>query len=145
MRFQNNTIEKRVANAILDAERLLHPDSKMIHTLRLKRDWKYNSGSSEQIIKKLLSVKSAMKVFTYYPDNANTKAIGTYGNGEMRINEYMLPTMTHTAIVGNLLHEYSHHSGFAHYSPFWTSNIKTKDKCLFSVPYFISENVGLWL
>ena len=140
MRFQNNVIDKKVAEAVKDAEALFLPSSLMMQELRLKNDFKYNSGSGEEIYQRVLSHEIALPVFTYKPVWRFTKAIGYFDGKATHINILKLPCMKHEEVVANLCHEKFHQMGWSH-----GNNYKTKDKVLFSVPYFVSENIKRWL
>lgn len=144
MRFRNNVIDKKVAEAIKDAERLLTFGSTMLAEVHNKNDWKYESGNGFGIVIELMLAREPVNVFTYRPFNPWTSAIGYFDGKAIHINSRKLPRMSHVDIVSNLLHEFSHYCGFSHGTgP--TRNYKTKEKCLCSVPYFISENTGRWL
>lgn len=140
-RFQNNVIDKKVAEAIKDAEKILAANSPLYKELINKHDWKYNSGTSEEICVKLCLAKEPLKVFTYRHWNPWSNVIGYFDNKDsIFINLRKLPSMSHKDVVANLVHEYSHYSGFTH-----GSNYPSRDKNLYSVPYYLSENVSKWL
>ena len=140
MRFDNRTLDPRITEACLVAERLLTSMSKMMIELEEKNDWKYNSGTGKEVYKKLNDYKEPIKVFTYKPFNPWTAAVGYFDGESIHINIRKLPDMTVSDIIANLCHEYSHYCGFTH-----GNNYKTQDKCLYSVPYYISENIPKWL
>lgn len=140
MRFQNNVIDKNVTQAIIAAENLFSPLSPMMQAIQKKNDFKFNSGSGEEIFQKIMNHRQSLPVFTYRPKWRFSKAIGYYDGRAMHINLYKLPGMSHADIVANLCHEKLHHIGFSH-----GNNWKTEEKCLFSVPYFASENITKWL
>lgn len=137
MRFVNNTYDVTVNRAIESACELLTLYSKMANDLTLKTDWKY--GVRGDVLKTLLIERKPIEIFTYRPWNPWTKAIGYFDGKAIHINIKRLPMDT-TDLTGLLLHEYSHYCGYTH-----GNNYKTEDKCLYSVPYFISENVEKWL
>lgn len=142
MKFDNRSNDPKIKEAILKATELLwNISSPMIESISKKNDWKYNSGTGEEIAVKLaLLFCKPLPVFTYRPKNPFTRAVGYYDGKAMHINIKKLAYMEHKDIVANLLHEYAHHCGYGH-----GNNYKTQEKCLYSVPYFISENVGKWL
>lgn len=140
MRFLNNVHDKKVAEAIKDAERILAADSIMYKELMNKHDWKYDSGTSTEICLKLALVKNPLPVFTYKPFNPWTSAIGYFDGKAIHINSRKLPALSHRDVVANLVHEYAHYSGFKH-----GNNYPSKDKNLFSVPYYLSSNIARWL
>lgn len=144
MRFDNRTISPEITEAIKIAENLLLPDSKMMLELKFKNDWRYNSGSGEDVFKNLQLRQAPLKVFTYRPVNPWSKAFGYFDGFDMHINLRKLPFMTVKDIVGNLLHEYSHYSGFNHGTG-RLANYYTRDKGLYSVPYYISDNIEKWV
>lgn len=144
MRFNDNSFSVRVREAIKNAEKLLSSDSKMIEEIRNKSDFKYDSGGGEWVAWVLLKERPPIDVQTYKPKNPWTKAIGYFDGVSIHINSRKLPYMTIEDITANLCHEYAHYAGF-HHGKGWGSNKKTLDKCLYSVPYFISENILKWI
>ena len=141
MKFQNNVINKNVAAAIIDAERLLHPDSKMMQELKLKNDFKYNSGTGVEVYNRVINCDVVAPVFTYRPFWFRSKVLGYADGKAIYLNLYKLDKLNHAELVGLLLHEWLHLGPkFGH-----GNNYKTKDKVNFSVNYFVSENVGKWL
>lgn len=141
MRFQNNVTDKKVAEAIKIADALLLGQNKLHEELKQKHDWKYDQiKDGYEVAFQLFKLRAPIQVFTYKPLNPWTSAIGYFDGKAIHINIRKLPGMTVKSIVGNLLHEYSHYCGFTH-----GNNYKTKEKCLYSVPYFISENVHRWI
>lgn len=139
MRFRNCVIDKDIAKAIIEANALLSEKSPMIEQIKLKNDFKYNSGTGEEVAKKLLEKTEPVSVFIYRPWNKWTSALGYFDGKSIYVNVRKLP-MNHFDLVGLLLHEYSHYAGFNH-----ANNYKTNEKVMFSVPYFISENVRDWI
>lgn len=139
-RFRNNVIDTRIADAIKDAERLLTPGSAMYTEIKAKNDWRYNSGSGEEICEKLSMKKDLLPVFTYKPFNPWTRAIGYYDGNAIYINSRKLPSMSHKDIIANCVHEYAHHCSFTH-----GNNFPSEEKAMYSVPYFLSEGVSRWL
>lgn len=140
MRFDNRTNQTSIDLAIQYALNLLNPNSKMILELTNKNDFKFNSGTGQEVVAKLLEMREPIKIFTYKPMNPWTKAIGYFDGESIHINLRKLPSMTAKDVVANLLHEYSHYCGFTHGNNFYTT-----EKSKFSVPYFISDNIGKWL
>ena len=139
-RFYINVISDKIKNAALDAERLLHYESNMMKEIRLKNDWKYNSGSGEEIYDKFASTTKIVPVFTYRPKWIFSKAIGYFDGESIHINTRKLHDLSHADIVGLLCHEYSHAVGYSH-----GNNYPSENKNKFSVPYFISSNIDKWL
>lgn len=140
-KFVDRTGFASVRDAAYRAEMLLLPSSPMLAELRLKSDFKYESGHGEEIAEKLLNNRlRPIDVFFYRPWNPWTKAIGYYDGTGIYINKAKFHYFTHEDIVGLLLHEYAHHAGYKH-----GNNYKTQEKCLYSVPYYLSENVSRWL
>lgn len=138
-RFQNNVICPNIAKAIKESEILLDPDSMMMKNIRKKDDFKYKSGSGEEVYIKLRQQRDLVPVFTYRPWWAWSKALGYYDGKAIHINILKLENLDHAQLVGLLCHEYAHHCGFKH-----GTNLKTKNKVLYSVPYFISQNIKKW-
>lgn len=139
-RFNVNVISKEVIEAAKVAERLLSPGSLMLEEIRLKNDFKYNSGTGEEVYQKIVNCDAIVPVFTYRPKWRFTKAIGYFGRDAVHINIYKLDELEHNELVGLLVHEWLHKAGFGH-----GNNYKTKEKVLFSVNYFASENVSRWV
>ena len=144
MRYKNNVLNKKVADAISVATDLFEPTSRMIHEIRSKDDWKYNSGTGKEVALRLTIPGAAVDVFTYRPKNPFTRAIGNFNGKEIQLNLYALSWLTEEQLIGLLLHERAHFCGFNHGSG-WFANYKTADKCQYSVPYFLSENVAKWI
>ena len=148
--FENRTGSTRIGLAIIEAEKLLEPMSEMMLELRNKNDWRYDSGTGEQVHAKILAKREALRVNLFRYRNPFSKAIGHYSGGpDAYFNERLVDSMPITGIIANLLHERMHFCGFHHQDPGWLgarrANVKTPEKCAYSVPYFISENVGRWL
>ena len=137
MRFRNNIIDRNVAHAIKEVEKLLTPDSTMIKELSGKKDFKYNSGNDVHLV--LLQEREPIPVFTYRPWNPWTKAMGYFDGKAIHINITKLDTFDFKELCGLLLHEYAHYCNFMH-----GNNFKTQEKCLYSVPYYLSENITKW-
>jgi hypothetical protein len=140
MKFKDCTTNLKVIEAISIADKLLSPYSKMLNEIYSKDDFKYESGQGATIANKLVYTEGPVKVFFYKPWNPWTKAIGYSDGIAIHINKRIIDSLEHADLVGLLLHEWSHHCGFHH-----GNNYKTKDKVLYSVPYYISENVGKWI
>lgn len=140
MRFDNRTIDAKIDIACFEASKLLTAMSKMMLEIEDKNDFKYESGKGQEVYKNLLITRQPIKVFTYRPFNPWTSAIGYFDGESIHINIRKLPLMSIVDITANLLHEYAHYCGYSH-----GNNYKTKEKCLYSVPYWISENIGRWL
>jgi len=136
-------ISKEVARAINDATSLLFAYSPMIQELTgMKNHFKYDTP--ENFVEMLLSTKKIINVYTYKAKNPWSKVIGYYSEGKIHLNLKKLPTMDHYELVGFLLHEYAHYSGLNHGTGF-TRNYVTDDKLIYSVPYYLSQNVKRWI
>lgn len=148
-RFKNMTFHEEITLAIKSAERLLDFGSPMIEHIRKKNDFKYDSGSGYNVSLTLLIPRKEILVFTYSPKNPFSAAIGYFDGKAIFLNARKLPSMHIQDIVANLVHEYAHYCSYHHTDPgFWgkrRANYKTDHKCQFSVPYYLSENVGRWL
>jgi hypothetical protein len=126
---------------------LLKPDSKMIAELGMKDDWEYNSGVGVYVgVKMAQKPDEPLRLLSYRPKNPLSNTIGyrRAGTDMAFINLYRLKTLSFKDLVAWTLHEYSHYRGFLHGTG-WFANYKTKHKCQYSVPYYISENIGRWL
>jgi hypothetical protein len=142
MRFENRTTHCNIAIAISRTERLLDWDeSPLQNEVYFKNDFRFNSGTGASIAHKLCTNNlPPVCVFIYRPFNPWTKAIAYFDGKAIHFNIRKLPFLTVEQITGTLLHEYAHYCGFTH-----GNNFKTKEKCLYSVPYYLSENVSRWL
>lgn len=145
-RFENKTVHKKIALAVTLATTLLTPFSPMVKDIAAKTDFQYDSGPGDFVSTTLLAERKPIQVFTYR--KAFTKAVGYFDGQAIYINLAKVDSMTELDLAGLLLHEYSHYCGFHHTDPgFWgrrRANYKTINKCLYSVPYWISENIGMW-
>jgi hypothetical protein len=144
-RFRNCIIDIGLNDKIKKADYLLQAGSVMIKEISDKDDFKYDSGLGVEVALRLIAAREKVNIYTYRPWRKSSKVIGYYNKGNVYFNLYKLPDLSLNDFVGTLLHEYAHHCGFHHNSAFGTSNYKTKDKVLYSVPYFLSENVEKWL
>ena len=142
-RFNNCAVSGKLELVITSATLLLEEPSKLYNDVFHKNDWKYNSGSGIDVYKSIYKEKTPINV--YVVSSKNTKAVAYFQNGNIYIYQSYLDTASITDLVGTLLHEYAHYCGFNHNSSFGTSNFKTKAKCLYSVPYYLSENVSRWI
>lgn len=139
-RFQNSTVGvPKLVQAILLAEQDLTISSDIMLYLAEKNDWKYNSGKNgQEVALKLLAERAPVSVYMKQ-GNPNSAALGMYSNGVITFYEHYVENATVEELRRSLRHEYAHYAGFNHASALWTSNYKTKDKCLYSVPYWLSE------
>lgn len=140
-RFQNSTVGiPKLIEAIRLAELDLHPDSEITNDARIKNDWKYNSGTGHKVYLKLTDLRPPVSVYVKQ-GNPKSAALGMYSKGVITFYEHYVERATVEELRASLRHEYAHYAGFSHISgPFgMTSNYKTKDKCLYSVPYWLSE------
>lgn len=142
--FKDNTGNKNVLAAIVIAEKLLDGGSNMMAELRLKNDFKYDSGTGLDVYLDLYRELPIVSVSFYKPFNPFSSVIG-YSNGKaLFINQRKIDLLSLHDVVANLCHEYSHYAGF-HHGKSRTANYKTEEKCKYSVPYYISENISKWL
>jgi len=140
-RFQNSTVGlPKLIEAIRLAELDLHPDSELTGKVLDKNDWKYNSGTGKKVYLQLTEQRQFVSVYVK-KGNPKSAAIGAYSKGVITLYEHYVERATVDDLRASLRHEYAHYAGFGHKSgPFGlTSNYKTKDKCLYSVPYWLSE------
>lgn len=137
-RFSNQTDSEQVQVAIYVAEQLLMPNSKAMMVIHEKNDFKYSSGEGYQVHDKLVSEKPLVKVAFYKPMYPWSSALGYFDGDRIFINYRKI--LDHKALVGLLLHEYAHYCGFHH-----SGNLISKEKIRYSVPYFLSSNVGAWI
>jgi hypothetical protein len=142
-RFNLCAVSTKLEIAMDEARYLLGYNTVMMVELLGKMDWKYNSGTGLAVHDSLLKERDVINV--YVAPSKNTKAVAYFQNGNIYIYQSYLDSCTTPELVGTLLHEYAHYCGFNHNSSFGTSNFKTKAKCLYSVPYYLSENVSRWV
>jgi hypothetical protein len=140
VRYINRTTHEQIDAAIVSFNRLMAWNSPMIEDLKQKYDFEYDSGSGPSVAYHLLKPQQPIVITTYRPKIPWSKAIASYQSGLLKYNERKLLALHMSELVGNLLHEWAHHSGFHH-----GNNFKTKHKCEKSVPYYLSENVNKWL
>ncbi len=141
MRFEDFTGLSKVCKAINHAEILLEPQSNMMYEIKNKSDWGYGCVHGIAVWHALLSVKSVVKIKLYTPINPFTGAIAmTNGDGNIYFNSRKIKDKSLEEITGTILHEYAHICGFHH-----GNNFKTKNKELYSVPYYLSSNVNKWV
>ncbi len=142
-RFINQTTNQNLKAACSVADALLIPGSKLIQAISQKHDWKYGTNmTGSQVAVRLMSKPlEPIKVMTWRPWNRWTRAIAyTDGDFMIHFNVYKLGKLTALDMTATLLHELAHLQGYSH-----RNNYKTKDKCLFSVPYYLSENVARFM
>ena len=150
MKFENRTNDHRFYNAISEAESLLSINSPLMELVEDKNDWKYNTNMFGVQVAFTLSQDSIkpLSVNLYTPDR-KTSAIGYYdGAVSMFFNKKVLDSLREDdfmeVVVPNLIHEWAHYKGFNHGTGIFR-NYKTKRKCNYSVPYYISENAKKFL
>ena len=137
MKFQNMTNKSIISQAIAIAESHLTPDSYIMTLVANKNDWKYgtNMTGKDVAVRLCAELKSPINIYTYKPWYVFSAAIAYYDGKAIHFNIRKLSSDPHE-LAATLIHEWSHHVGFKH-----GNNYKTEDKCKFSVPYFLSENV----
>lgn len=159
MRFVNNvrsimggkTFENvNVKLAILDADEILMPYSPMIAEVALKKDWQYDVLSGEYVAVTLTQMpKTPVSVEIYYPRYKFSAQTCAWDGKRIGINGYWLQSADHLELVGGIAHEWCHKQGFHHIDKGWwgarRANFWTKNKSLYSVPYYISDNIGRWI
>jgi hypothetical protein len=142
--YDNRTIRPSIAAAIHAATNLFDYQSGMMQELAEKDDFKFNSGLGYEIVNKIRAFDKAVPVFTYRPWNPFTAALGYSKKGKVYINVRKLDSMEFSDLVGLMVHERLHAIGFNHGTGMY-SNYKTEEACLYSVPYYCSENILKWL
>lgn len=139
-RFENRTLDKSINAAIITARELLKDESIMMNEILFKNDFKYDSGTGYQVAKKISECQKVAPIFFYKPFNRFTKAMGYSDGKAIYLNSRKFKDFSFNELVGLLIHEYLHQVGFSH-----GNNYKTAEKCLYSVNYFCSENIGKWI
>lgn len=140
MRFRNNIIDSRINDAVKKANDMLQAGSNLIEHISSKEDFKYNSGMGIQIALNLILAREPIDIYVYKSINPFSKALGYFDGESIWINSRKIDSLNSSELIGLLLHEYAHYCGYKH-----GNNYKTLDKCLYSVPYYLSENVELWV
>jgi predicted metallopeptidase len=112
----------------------------MLHDISNKDNFKYNSGTGDEIVNKILKCDKIAPIFFYKPFNPFTKAMGYSDGKAIYLNSRKFKDFSFNDLVGLLCHEYLHMVGFSH-----GNNYKTEEKCLYSVNYFVSENMSKWI
>ena len=138
--YDNRTINPKIAKAINAANELLDYQSGMMQELAEKDDFKFNSGTGGGIVYRIRSFNQEVPVFTYRPWNPFTAALGYSQRGNIYLNKTKIDSLEFSDLVGLLCHEILHTIGFSH-----GNNYKTEEKCLYSVNYFVSENIKKWM
>lgn len=139
-KFDNRTLDKSINAAIVISNNLLGLHSEMLHDISNKDNFKYNSGTGDEIVNKILKCNKIAPIFFYKPFNPFTKAIGYSDGKAIYLNSRKFKDLSFNDLVGLLCHEYLHMVGFGH-----GNNYKTEEKCLYSVNYFVSENISRWI
>lgn len=145
IRFSNETGFLKVSMAAAVVSELLTEKSPLIQEVKFKK-FKYGSGTGYSVAENLLSLSGLVDIKLYYPRYKNSNAIGHFSEGNIFLNAYRAEGLMMNDLIGFILHELAHKLGYHHKSWIWfLNNRKTKDKCEFSVPYFLSENVERWV
>lgn len=138
-RFQNSTVGvPKLIEAIRLAEDDLVEHSDLMLLVADKKDWRYNAGTGAKVWLQLTQERPLVSVYVK-KGNPKSAAIGSYSDGVITLYEHYVERATLEELRASLRHEYAHYAGFNHFSSWGTSNYKTKDKCLYSVPYWLSE------
>ena len=141
-RFENRTLDKSINAVIIKANELLVNNSPMMLEILHKNDFKYESGSGEEVFEKIVNCKKVAPIFFYKPKWRFSKAIGYSQNGAIYLNTYRFKNLSINELTANLCHEFCHVSGLGH-----GNNYPSEDKNNFSVPYFVSSGIlkGKWV
>lgn len=154
MRFINMTNHGSINEAIQKAEKLLLPESPLMKAVQEVK-WRFGLeifgpcyvynylffGPKGSVYDDESDTHEPIKVFTYKPGWRFTKAIAmTNGDGAIHFNIYKINKTSLADKVSTILHEYAHLCGFSH-----GSNWRTREKELYSVPYYLSANASRWL
>lgn len=137
MKFINKTGNELIETAIKFAEECLVPNSKIMKLVSIKNDWKYGTKLSGYDLVYALCIEyhEPIEVKFYKSFNPWSAAIAYYDGSAIYFNTRKLSKIP-VDITKTLCHEWAHHCGFSH-----GNNYKTEDKCKYSVPYFLSENI----
>lgn len=136
MRFKNHTTNQNLTIACAMADAMLNPGSKLLKAVTAKNDWKYGTNITGRQVAVLLAMTplEPIPVVLYRPLNPWSKMRASWDGEVIAINpRYLAKDSTGVLqIIGSLIHEWGHVCGFKH-----GNNFRTKDKELYSVPYWI--------
>ncbi len=140
-RFTLQAINQNLVKAKEIAESLLTANSKMMTDLAYKSDWAYPPiYSGQALVNLLIQEREPVAITTYRPWYWRSPVIAYHQSGVIHFNDRKFYQLDHISMTGTLLHEYAHYCGLSH-----GNNYKTNHKVQFSVPYYISENIKLWI
>lgn len=142
--FVNYTVYKELDEAIKIATSLLEANSRMMLGLLDKNDFKFNSGKGVEVYRRLVKCDKVAAVYTYRPKNPFTKAVAYREGDNIFFNVYKVKKLNVLDFASTLLHERAHMAGFNHGTGYF-QNWVTDEKLLYSVPFYLSENIGKWL
>lgn len=149
MRFINNIADKRIVQAVKDAERLLESSSHMIEYIRNKNDWKYDITSGEEAARLLTMPTTPAPVLIYYPNYKNSAQTTAWNGERIGINGYWFSGAYYPHLVGGLIHEWCHKMKFHHQDKgilgYIRRNYPSLEKSKYSLPYHLSDNIEKWL
>jgi hypothetical protein len=138
-RFENMTTNMELNALINKANELLHTDSAMMETLRLKNDFKYDSGDGAKVFCKIANCDKVAPIFFYKPKWRFSRAMGYSDGKAIHLNSYKFNSFSDSDIIGLLCHEWLHFL-FSH-----GGNYPSAHKNNFSVNYFVSSSIKEWL
>ena len=146
MRFENRTNYQIITDAIYKADSLLSPESVMAKDIIQKNDWKYGAPKSGSLVllRLVATQPKPIPVFTYKPKKP-TLATGHVDAIGIHLNVNLIDKIQLSEVVGFALHEWAHVCDFDYWSPFGTSNFRTKNKELYSVNYWLTANAWRWV
>ncbi len=148
MRFINKANNENISEACKIAHDLIEFRESKLHRAISEKVFKWARNNDEKAFigghdasARLRNGPMNIAVKPYRPGWRFSRAIAmTKGGGVIFFNEYKLNKLSVIDIASTLCHEYSHECGFSH-----GGNLKTKYKCEWSLPYYLSENVSKWL
>jgi hypothetical protein len=134
MRFINYTGRQSIEEGITLANENFLPSSELMVAISLKDDWRFNTNmTGNEVVATLRDSRTPIAVRMYTSKNPFTKAIAYYDGTGIYFNTRKF-SGNPDSISRTLNHEWAHYCGFSH-----GNNTKTREKALYSVPYFISE------
>lgn len=138
----------KVQLAIATADRLLDHGSEMLMYTRGKTDWQYDVDFRTVAIKLATMPKKPIPIELYYP-NKNSAQTASWDGKTISISAYYHMRAENLDMVGSLVHEWCHAVGFHHQDKGWWGSVRRNywslNKSKYSVPYHLSDNIGLWI
>ena len=161
MRFRNEVVIHGSRLTVIDvaidkANELLDINSEMVNHCIEKKDWKYGVQSGAEVAVKLGRNDLIVPIQLYYARNPRSAQTAAWDGKRIGINGYWLSELDYirdrnhyNVILGAIIHEWAHACGFHHQDSgiwgYFKRNYWSEHKSKHSVPYHLSDNIGLWV